>query len=244
MTLSELFARFRSDVDDLKDPFLWTNPDLESYFNWALERLAEVSFYFLDRSTWSALAITQDDPQIASTASNDLDKIIHIERALLASTNRTLEVVSMSQADESVRSEDDYGQRRWHLTSQSWENTTGVPGLLITDYYDDSSLRVGPIPNANDTVSLWAYRRPLFTVSLSQSGDIDLKNSAGIRENNDELALIEGMKVRAYLKEDPETRDTELALQSEARFQTNLINIKEQLMRKRRPPGKVRYGGL
>lgn len=244
MTLDQLFQKFRSDVDDTAAPFLWSDSDLEIYFNWALEELAKRARYFLDRTTWAGLTVTANDPKITATSGNYLDKILSIRRATLGSTGKSIDVKSMDQADESVPDTSDYGHWFQGMTSTHWETNTGVPRLVITDYYQDGSLRVGPVPVEADTIDLWAVRLPLRYVSFERSSALNLKELAGIKELNHELTLVEGMKVQAYLKEDPETRDTELALQSEARFQTQVLDIKRELVRKRKPVGTVRYGGL
>lgn len=240
MTLEELFKQFRSDVDDNALPRLWDDSDLETYFNWALEELAKKALYFYDTTTWTAVPVTADDAQVAETADNKLDRILYIRRAKLVTENKRLTVMSMAQSDTQVR-EDDYGQ---FLTSEGWETETGTPRVLITDYYEDGSLRLGPIPTVADTISLWAFRLPLRPVSFEQSQKLDLKASLGIREFSHELTLIQGMKAKAYLKEDPETRDNQLAETSQNRFAAELLDIKMELQRRRAPAGTVRYGGI
>jgi hypothetical protein len=242
VTLTEFFKQFRSEVDDLRTPYLWSDDDIESYLNWALEELAIKSRFFLDRSTWEGLTITADDPKITATSSNKLDRILLIIRATLGSTDAKLNVRSMAQSD-TVPHEDDYGRYLYDISS-AWETESGTPRLVVTDYYEDGSLRIGPIPGAADTLNLWAYRLPLYEVSLSQSGSLDLSELIGIKENTHQHALLTGMKSRAYLKEDPETRDTQLAEEAGTRFYNQLAEIKNQLHRRRRPVGKIRYGGI
>lgn len=242
MTLEKFFEQFRTEVDDLKTPYLWSTSDLESYFNWALEELAKKAMYFYDQSTWLGMTIDASDPKITATSANYLDRILYIRRAKLGSTGQKLKVKTMSQSDL-VAHEDDYGEYLYD-TSSAWETTTGTPQLVITDYYDDGSLRVGPIPTAADTLDIWAYRLPLWEVSYEVSKFITLKELLNIKEHSHELTLLQGMKAKAYLKEDPETRDDQLATQSITAFAIELSDIKQELRRRRHPPGTVRYGGI
>jgi len=241
-TLRQLFERFRSDVDDNADPGLWSSNDLEVYLNWALTQLAERALYFFDRTTWASLPVTADDPQLAATSANKLQAIIKVYRARLASTEEDLTVGTMAQVSEAVR-KDDYGQISG-LSSTSWEVSTGTPRVLVTDYYDDGSLRLGPIPTGADTVSLWAFRRPLKYVSYEASGKISIAEAIGVSHLDHQLALIQGMKAMAYRKSDPEALDLDLAQAEEERFSSKLLEIKAERQRTLRPPGTVRYGGL
>jgi hypothetical protein len=242
MTLGELFQRFRSEIDDQKTPYLWSDADLESYFNWSLEELAKRARYFLDQSTWSGLTVTADTGKITADLSNKLDRILYIRRAVLVSTGRPLMVRTMMQSD-SAGTEDDYG-KRFMDGSNAWETATGTPQIIVTDYYDDGSLRLGPIPTVADTINLWAYRLPLRTYEYEASKTMTLKELAGIREHNHELVLLQGMKAQAYKKEDPETRDDQLAAASESEFVLQVESISNELLRRRHPVGAVRYGGL
>ena len=241
-TLRQLFDRFRSDVDDRVDPFLWTNDDLEVYLNWALTQLAERALYFYDSTTWATLAVTQDDPKLAATTANKLRKIVKIYRARLASDEEELTVGTMAQVSEAVQKED-YG-KVFTMSSKSWETDTGTPRVLVTDYYDDGSLRIGPIPNAADTINLWVFRRPLTYVSFEASDRINIDEATGVHDFDHQLALIQGMKVMAFRKDDPETKDLNAAETEEQRFFAKLLEIKAERQRTLRPPGKVRYGGL
>jgi len=239
MTLAELFKQFRSDVDDTVTPYLWKNADLESYVNWALGELARKAMYFFDTTTWASVPVTADDAQVAATAANKLSRILFIRRATLGSTNDKIGVFSMHQAGEGAR-DTDYGR---FLSSSAWETTTGTPAAIITDYYEDGSLRLGPIPVIADTLSLWAFRLPLQNLSLKAGGKLDLE-TAGVSDISHQLTLIQGMKVRAYLKDDTETRDLKMAAEAETRFGQELRDIKREKTRQRSPAGVTRYGGL
>lgn len=242
MTLKDFFARFRSAVDDLKDPYLWTDSDLEQYLNQALTELAKKALYFFDTTTWVSLPVTANDPKIAATSANKLDRILHITRARLASDGRKLSVKSMSQADVTAPYKDDYGKILF-INSHAWESDSGTPHLVITDYYDDGSLRLGPIPGASDTLTLWAYRLPLDLVSFEVSQGISFGELVKVSDFDHQMTLLQGMKAFAYLKEDPETRDTQLASESRQLFESELLDIKAEVQRQRRPAGLVRYAG-
>jgi hypothetical protein len=242
VTLKELFQRFRSEVDDNETPFLWSDSDLESYFNRALEKLAKDAKYFLDRTTWEGLTVTADSGRIAADSANKLDRILFIRRAVLVSNGRPLKTRTMLQSDEAGRN-DDYG-KRFSDGSNAWETATGVPQILVTDYYEDGSLRLGPIPTAADSINLWAFRLPLRYYEYTASQNLTLKELTGIKEYEHEMTLLQGMKAYAYLKDDPETRDDTLATASMSSFETALENISRELSRRRHPAGTVRYGGL
>lgn len=242
MKLKEFFSRFRTEVDDLKDPYLWTDSDLESYLNWSLEELAKKTMYFLDQTTWGALDITAADPKIAATTANYLSKILFIRRATLGSTGRKLSILTMGQADTKPQ-EDDYGRYLFDVSS-AWESQSGAPMILVTDYYEDGSLRLGPIPSDTDTLALWAYRLPLRYVSFEVCNSLDLAEAIGVEQYSHQLVVLQGMKAQAYLKEDPETRDDQMAAQSLALFERKLEEVRLELKRKRHPVGKIRYGGI
>lgn len=116
-----------------------------------------------------------------------------------------------------------------------WEGDTGLPVRLITDL-DVNYWRLYPIPTAADTLELFVTRLP----------EDDITDASGVIEIPDEWreALLEGVKARAYLKQDVETYDPEKANVAKVLWQQHLIEAAGRIRIQQRRPGVVRYGGI
>lgn len=260
MTPAELVTTFRSEVEDTATPQLWSDADVYRYLNLALRQLARDADYFYDTDTWASVSVVATDAQIPTTSipsgettvpvTADVTRILRIERARLASSQRDLDILTMDQASRSLTQPTDY----FYATSHAWETSTGTPRALITDYYDDGRYRLGPIPTVDDIVQLWVYRQPMFELSATDTtANPQWKQSyahgatagiGGVTDYEHQLMLLDWMKHEAYKKQDADTYDQKLSEDAKGVFKEKVMEIRRELKRKRRPAGTVAYGGL
>jgi hypothetical protein len=140
---------------------------------------------------------------------------------------------------------DDYGIN----FLSGWEDSVGIPRVLVTDYYDDG-YRLAPIPNVDGKVDLWVFRFPRFQVK--KTNDVQwnaecAKNLVGLGQlklPEHEIVLLDWMKREAYLKNDGDAYNEELSLKHESRFLINAVEIKREFRSRRKVSGSVRYGGV
>lgn len=242
MTLAEFIACVRSDLQDESTPYLWTDDELVSYTNDSLNVLArpehqDGAHYFYDTTTWAAIAITADDPDVPDTNS-DLSKLLSVRRATVASTTRPLDVFDMDTFQSKLLYED-YGVRS-AVQNTTWEETTGVPLVLLTDYLEQG-LRLYPIPSATTTLKLWAYRMPItpLIAPSTTTSEGDWKTSVGqlvgsTQIEDDEKTLRLGVKAFAFAeKHDADAYDANMAEREMGRFLEAVRNVSKRLRLRR-----------
>jgi hypothetical protein len=128
---------------------------------------------------------------------------------------------------------DDYGSVG---SSASWEDSKGTPQYIITDMEKDKG-RLVPIPIANDTLQLTVVRLPLDRVTK-------VSTALEIVNPRHQLVLLDGMKWRAYLKQDADTLNFQLATRFEASFRVRSEEVRLENVIKTKPGRAIRYGGI
>lgn len=192
MTLRDLIDIFRHEVDDVAEPYLWTEEELIEYANDAQNEACRRARLLIDSTTE---AICQIDVLIG-TASYALDpRVIFIRRAKVASS-----VLPLARA--SLRDMDD--------AALGWDAHTGSVRAYLTDV-DSGRVRLYRIPTATDTLHLTVVRLPLAEmVSLDDAPEIHVRYQRSLRH---------WMCFRAYSKQDAETKDDKKAAEGLALFE-------------------------
>lgn len=192
MTLRELIEIFRHEVDDLGEPYLWSDDELIEYANDAENEACRRARLLIDSTTAEICQIVVD----ADTGLYALDeRVIFVRRAKLASRSLTLARASLRDVDAYV---------------PGWEAHTGTVTSFITDA-DTGMLRLYPVPRAADTLNLTVVRLPLVELnSLDDSFEIHARYQRNLRH---------WLKYRAYSKQDAETRDGKKAAEGLALFE-------------------------
>lgn len=209
MKVLDIYAAFRSDVDDLGGDTgtvpagftyywessdagcLWKNTDLVRYLNQTLREMA-VRRPIMDESETTICQPTVR----ANTAKVELDpRILFIER--VTHGDRLLTKASVDWLDH-------------HITG--WETQVGDP-LYYAERYHEHALMVTPVPEAQTTLQLRVGRLPLDDMTWAS-------RTAEFEEFPDHAlpAILAGMKMYAYLKRDADTGNTDLAKMARGEF--------------------------
>lgn len=192
MKLKDLIAAFRDDVDDLKKPYLWSDSQVKRYANWAVNEACRRARLLVDSTTQEIVEITI----AADEAVYDLDpRVLFVRRAKLASRTQPLSKYSYKDLDRSA---------------PGWEDSEGDPSHYITDY-DSGKLRLYPAPTVDDVLTLTVVRLPLQ--------DMEADNAEPEIKPHLHEALLYGMKYRAYMKQDSETKDGDKAAENLVMFE-------------------------
>jgi len=216
----DLVARLRLDLDDTESgAYLWSDDELYRYVDRAQRQFARLTNIFLDSNPVYFLLDV-----IAGQATYPLNSsVLSIEQAYLGSTGRPL---ALRNSEELLM---ELG------TVYNWRTETGEPRYIVRDE-GNSALQLVPVPDKADSVQLIVTRLPLRTVS---SDNINLE----LVDDRHVDTLMLWAKHLAYSKHDVDTHDIELAAKYEADFRRWCEEYRGEILRKRRRPGNVAYGG-
>jgi hypothetical protein len=225
MTASELLALLRTELDDVVEDYLWSDATLYRYLDLAIREFAVRTEVLRDSTTPAVCeyAVSEEVPELTLHSS-----IMRVDRAVLRSTGR---ILTLQNDNEPLETESDYGVR--YL--QTWTTQTGTPTTLICNY-DWTHARLAPIPETDDFVDLTVVRGPIKTLDAT-AGCLELKD---VRH---QYALLDYAKYLAYSVNDADVVNPKLAAQFLGMFNARCGEFRTELVRHRRQPGNVRYGG-
>lgn len=193
MKAGKLIEIFREEVDDTKNPHLWSDTELFAYLNQAESEACRRARLLVDSSTAEVcdIAITADEQDFA------LDpRIIMIRRAKLLAESYPLEHKSIAALDEEY---------------PAWDSdVASTPSAYFVDA-DSSKISLYPKHDATDTLKLTVVREPLSAVNDDED-ELEIPSRY-------HFGLINWMKYRAYLKPDSETKNPELSVLGLALFE-------------------------
>jgi hypothetical protein len=192
MKLRDLVKIFRDEVDDVTEPFLWTEEELIDYANDAENEACRRSRLLIDSTTVEICQIAVT----ANTAGYALDpRVIFVRRAKLATKSLPLGRASVRDLDDET---------------PGWDAHTGTVSAYIPDH-DTGKLRLYRIPTVNDTLNLTVVRLPLEAMeNLDAEPEIHRRYQRNLRH---------WLKWRAYSKQDAETMDEKKAAAGLALFE-------------------------
>lgn len=203
-TLAQLVSRWRNRLDDSQEPYLWSNEELTTYFNAAVNLLCHEVSVIEDASTASVCSITVTAADPTYTLS---DRVVFIKRAKISTRTEPLVLADVGDMDG---------------TNTDWENVDDdVPTTLIKDGLGTGVIRLYPGPSANATLTLTVSRLPLVDLVYAT-------HSATTVEVPDKyLYLIDnGVFYFAYLKDDTDTHNNKKAEEMYKLFMNDIERIK------------------
>lgn len=216
MTAGEVLALFRSEMNDLNTPYLWSDMELYRYIDDAQRMFCRKTDGIGDATTTAVtdIAVTPGTTWVSLHPS-----IKMIRSARRTDTGRPIEVVN----------EQDMPSRDWY-----WDGKTGsVRGLVIGEEKDKA--QVYPESAETVTVRLLVYRHPLEAIE----GDADFE----IGEKH-HVHLLHWIKRCAYMKQDAETYDKSKSEEFEGKFLKYCEESKLEDRREKHKTRIVRYGGI
>lgn len=193
MTLEDLIAQFRSEVDDEQaQAYLWSAVEATRWANEAVREAAIRSKLIFDSTTASVCTIAVT----TGTATYALDPSIHdIENVFLSLDGAVVARLPIKDRLELDRLNPD------------WRSTTARPTAVVRD---DTSIQLNYLPDVAYTLQLEVYRVPEVDMEYdSDEPEISVQHHRH---------LVPWMKFRAYSKPDAETKDEAKAAQFEAEF--------------------------
>lgn len=227
--LAWLKDRFRSAVDDLDlDPtdqsgLLWSDDDILEYIDAAQAQFVHDTLY---KHRLLELTVVANDPIIP--LSDDVIELRGTKAYLVSSGTRLSE---MNLEDTAVA--DDYGTDV--DTNPFADQPPGTPRVFSLDIEADE-IRLFPASDADDTLQVPAYVEADRVYNWDSS--LDIRNRRHLR------MLLDGIKARAYAKQDADAYDPNQAERWQQVFEQNIAEVAAERRRRARRPQTVRYGGL
>ena len=193
MNLRALIDLFRQEVDDLVEPYLWSDDEAFDYANDAQQEACRRARLLVDSST---TAICQIAVTTAGLGLLTLDpRVIFVRRARFAAS---LPLKRMNMQD--MEAYDPY----WQDTAAS------TPTVFIPDF-ETGKLQLWPKPSAAGTLLLTVVREPL--------ADMDSDDDTPEIAARWHRSLRHWMVYRAYSKQDSEGADPKKAAAALALFE-------------------------
>ncbi len=224
MNSTESLETFREEMNDVEQPYLWSDALLYRYLDDAQKMFCRLTEGIEDSSTPAVcrlvIAADPDTGEYSDWCALS-PKVLKVREAVDVSTGRAFPVVNMEKASEQgVRFDGNPG-----------------PLKLFVAGLEKGKLRAWPKPATDVTVELRVFRLPL--ASITDAGDQELE----IDEQH-HLALLHWVKHKAYGREDAETFDRRKSDDYEQRFRAYCAEARKEQERARRSVGTVLYGGL
>ena len=214
-----LLTRFRSEVDDTSEPYLWSDADVLDYIGEAEVEFCRRTDGIGDAST----AVVCELDIVAATEWYDLhDKVLKIRSAHRGDTGAPVELINVEDmATRGIR----------------FDATAGpLKGLILG--LEERRIRVWPVPSETFTVQLVVFRMPLTPISQD--------NDSGTFEIGAEHHpfLLHWVKYLAFNKQDAETFNRTKAAEHEAAFDRYCFDVRLEQRRLRHKPRAIAYGGI
>lgn len=219
MTPTEVYALFRSEVDDAAVPYFWSATEVQTYADRAEEMFCRLTGGIQDAtSAITQLDITEGEHWVAYPT-----QILRIVTASLESTGRPLTILNPTDLQDNTKA---WGPDSIGLSGR-------VVGLVLG--LDDANIRVVQMPEEDDTVNLVIERLPLSLPSVAGSFEIPEQHH---------FYLLYWMKHLAYLKQDSQTFDKVKSEEESAKFKAYCAESFAEKERRKNKPRLMQYGGI
>lgn len=193
MTLGEMISEFRLQRQDAKAPYFWSDDEITSYVNAAVNEACERALLIEDRSS-SATSITLS----AGKANYQLHaSVIKVERVSYA--GEAIPETSVEKLDETI---------------SKWEVRTGAPTQYML--MGTTGISVTPIPTAE---TILVTNKLLLTVYRTPLAALTGEGSSPEIPNIHHLRLLYWVYKLALLKNDADTLNKVKADEYEAMFE-------------------------
>lgn len=200
MNLLQLRDLTRNRLDDKTEPYLWSDEDLNSYINQAINEAAIRSKCIIDSTTNDCCKI-----EVLSNVSNYAlnPAIFQIKRVFDETNIKTLVKESFERMDD---------------LNEKWQQLTGMPSHYLCDL-DSNIITLYPIPTENLVLRLTVARTPLN--ELINDNDI---TEIPVFYHAD---LAWWCMYLAYSEQDADKLNIEKALSCEEKF-TQIFGVKPE----------------
>ena len=227
MNSDSLAVLFRADVVDTASPYLWSDNELYSYMDDAMNMFA--------RLTGGIADFTSPVTAVAVTAGNRIGaidpSILRIMSATRASDGGRVTIIN-STDEVNLPAPNDYGTQ----TALNMSNTPGPVRYMVIGA-QRGVVKFIQVPVVADTLNLVVYRLPLTPIT----GPSQSLNEIGAEHH---AHLMIWMRHLAYAKQDAETFDRARSAEQKAMFEAYCVQACSENDRYKAKVRVVRYGGL
>lgn len=229
MNVEELYDRFRADVQDEEQPFLWSDTLVFQYMDSAYKTFVRLTGGIADFT--SDLCFVDI---VSGEATAAVDKrILRFKHAYRVSDGSKIEVVN--QTDLAFARDNDYGMIR-----PIYLDTTPGPVRYMVVGAQRGVVRWIQVPEANDQAQLYVDRLPLTKITE------DVDPSFEFDEVGEEHVPFFSLWMQhlAYQKPDPDAYDPKRSESSKTEFEAYCAFAKAEIERYKTKVRTVAYGGL
>lgn len=207
-TTTELVEESRNRLDDLVQPYLWSDNEILSYLNMAQNELCEEGLLISDSQTTA----------ICKISITNLTTIYPIDKRIIRIKDNGIRLIT-AQTPLQIKSSD------WmNYIIPLWRDVIvlDVPQYIITDL-DSNYIHIYPKSPTDDTIVLDVWRYPLSDMNNGVSPEINPEIDPIYH-----LKLIDKVLSEAYLKQDSMTFNQNMA----SIYKSKWENTKEELKRR------------
>lgn len=193
MTLGDLLDLWRKEIDDVAQPYLWSDDEAIEYADDAQNEACRRGRLLVDSETTAVCNIALVD----GTSSYALDsRVIRVNRAKVSGESSPLAFCMVRDLDERAPGWED------------WSEST--PTILVPDW-QSGKIRLVATPDAAGTLTMTVVRLPLVELNdADQSFEIRTEYVRNLRH---------WLSYRAYMKRDSETYNPQKAADALALFE-------------------------
>jgi hypothetical protein len=226
MNPSKLLELFRDEVDDISEPYLWSDENFYTYLNDAQDVFVRMIGGLADRRSVLAKINYNAGDQFKGYD----DRILRIKGCWTETNDKV--VVQNLDSLEGGYMDDDYG----NLTNAGLDDSlTGDVKYIITDV-ESGDMQLYPIPDHTGYLRLYVYRRPLKEITGSGS---KLEVASFYHLN-----LLNWVKYKAYMNQDVEAFDASKARDFKRAFVDGVSEAKTDKLAREDRKRVVQYGGI
>jgi hypothetical protein len=220
MTAAEIISASRTLLNDVAQPYKWTDTELLAYLNDSLNTIARETDYFIDTYTSSVINIT--------IATNTQDYAISTNVLNILNAKLLSESVNLTHST-SYEMNNTFPMWRYIVTTN---DSTDTPTRYITDYRT-GYISLYPCPDASNTLVLQTIRRTSSTLSSTETiGDITATTNTPDIRSDFHFGLVDGIIARACLKIGINVYDYKRSISHFALFNKLLDSIKRDMIKR------------
>lgn len=230
MDVESLIDRFRTEVHDTANPYLWGQDEVINYVNDAQEWYCRETGGIADSSSAGVTEIPLTTGQKFAPVDSRILKIRHAQRR---SDNKEVDLWNFEDAQFRPM----YDNTAYYAPHKlTLDDTQGVVSKIITGM-EQYKVRCVYIPAVDDVIDCIIYRLPLVPIAEDVLGNLEIPAE-------DHILLLDGMKALAYAKQDAETFDKGKQAEFEAKFLAKCAEAQYKREKREHKYRTVRYGGI
>lgn len=228
MDTERLLEQFRSEVHDTAVPPLWSDEEVVAYLDYAQKWYCRVAGGIADSSS----AATRINIVAGEKFGKIHKSVLKLRQMQRESDNKEIEIWNFEDAQFRPAYDTSYNVPR----PITLDDTAGVVNRAITGM-EQGKVRWVYVPETDDTAVCIIYRLPLEVITVDNLAALEIPEE-------DHECLLDGMKARAYKKEDAETFNKSLQDRHEGAFIAYCEEAKYKREKREHKYRKIRYGGI